>query len=275
VIKDKFGKDLDGWVKTFAPFLFKRPVDPNLLTVLGTAVCVCAAVAFAQGHLLTGALLLWGGGLFDLVDGVVARHFQISSAFGAFLDSTLDRLVDMAVLIGLCIHFAVSGDVVTALVAGVALAASVLTSYTKARAESLDIELNVGIIERGERLILIVAGGVFGLMEFMLWLLAAGATATVVQRFTAARRSSPIWLCISRPMTASCMRLTLTPAWSCGPGCLNGCCRCSTPSTSMKPTRNESMVSMVKLLLMLTPKPSAFLPLLVVIRTTPFAALVP
>lgn len=189
MIKDKFGRELDRWVKTFAPFLFKREVNPNLLTVLGTLVCVGGAWAFGQGALLTGALLLWGGGLFDLVDGVVARHFGRSSAFGAFLDSTLDRLVDMAVLVGLAIHFASSGDPVTAWVAGVALAASVLTSYTKARAEALDIELHVGIVERGERVILIVAGGVFGIMEIALWVLAAGATATVVQRFTAARRS--------------------------------------------------------------------------------------
>jgi len=189
VIKDKFGRELDRWVKTFVPFLFKREINPNVLTVLGTLVCMGAAWAFGQGALLTGALLLWGGGLFDLVDGVVARHFQSSSAFGAFLDSTLDRLVDMAVLIGLAIHFATVGDPVTAWVAGVALAASVLTSYTRARAEGLDIELHVGIVERGERVILIVAGGVFGIMEIALWVLAAGATATVVQRFTAARRS--------------------------------------------------------------------------------------
>jgi phosphatidylglycerophosphate synthase len=188
VIKDKFGKDLDGFVQKLFPFLFRRPIDPNLLTVLGTAVCIAAAVAFAQGMMLTGALLLWAGGLFDLVDGVVARHFGISSAFGAFLDSTLDRLVDMAVLTGLCIHYAATGDLVTATVAGVALAASVLTSYTRARAEGLDIELNVGIVERGERVILLVAGGVFGIMKGALWVLAVGATATVVQRFVAARR---------------------------------------------------------------------------------------
>ncbi len=189
MIKDKFGKDLDGWVKRLCPFLFRREVNPNLLTVMGTLVCIGAAWAFGNGMLLTGALLLWGGGLFDLVDGVVARHFGNSTAFGAFLDSTLDRLVDMAVLIGLCIHYASVGDPVTATVAGVALAASVLTSYTRARAEGLDIELHVGIVERGERVILIVAGGVFGIMEPMLWVLAVGASATVVQRFTVARRS--------------------------------------------------------------------------------------
>ena len=188
MIKDKFGKELDGWVKTGLPFLFKREVNPNLLTVLGTLVCVVAAWAYGRGEFLTGALLLWGGGMFDLVDGVVARHQGRSSAFGAFLDSTLDRLVDMAVLIALAIHFAATGDLVTAWVAGVALVASILTSYTKARAESLDIDLPGGIVERGERIILLVAGGVFGQMELMIWVLAVGATATVVQRFTAARR---------------------------------------------------------------------------------------
>jgi len=188
LIKEKFGRNFDRWVKAGVPFLFKREIDPNLLTVLGTLVCVGAAWAYGRGEFLTGALLLWGGGLFDLVDGVVARHFQRSSAFGAFLDSTLDRLVDMAVLIAIVIHYASIGDPVTACVAAVALVASILTSYTKARAEALDIDLPGGIIERGERVILLVAGGVFGVMQPMLWVLAVGATATVVQRFSAARR---------------------------------------------------------------------------------------
>ena len=188
MIKDRYGRKLDGWIRAGLPFLFKRSVNPNLLTVLGTLVCVAAAWAYGQGAFLTGALLLWAGGMFDLVDGVVARHFERSSPFGAFLDSTLDRLVDMAVLIALSIYYAGVGDPVTACVAGVALVASVLTSYTKARAESLDIEMPGGIIERGERIILLVAGGVFGIMQISIWVLAVGATATVVQRFTAARR---------------------------------------------------------------------------------------
>ena len=188
MIKDKYGSELDRWVKTFAPFLFKREINPNLLTVLGTLVCLAAAWCYGRGEFLAGALLLWGGGLFDLVDGVVARHFGNSTAFGAFLDSTLDRLVDMAILTALVIYYAGAGDPITACVAGVALSASILTSYTKARAEALDIDLNVGIVERGERVILLVAGGVFGVMQLMIWILAVGATATVVQRFTAARK---------------------------------------------------------------------------------------
>jgi len=188
VIKAKFGHRLDEWIHTLFPFLFHRSVNPNLLTTVGTLVCVGAAVAFGMGEFLIGGLLLALGGLFDLLDGVVARHFQRSSAFGAFLDSTLDRLVDMVVLFALALHFAEMGDRTMALLAGVVMIASVLTSYTKARAEALDISLPGGIIERGERIVLLIVGGVFGLMTPALWLLAVGATATVVQRFESARR---------------------------------------------------------------------------------------
>lgn len=189
MIKDKFGRELDKWIQNLFPFLFKRSINPNLLTVIGTAICVCAAWAYVEGAFVAGALLLWLGGMFDLVDGVVARHFGSSSAFGAFLDSTLDRLVDMAILIALIVHYAAGGDQVTSLVAGVALVSSVLTSYTKARAESLVLEMPGGIIERGERVVLLVAGGLFGIMVPVLWVLAAGATATVVQRFMAAHKA--------------------------------------------------------------------------------------
>ena len=188
MIKEKYGHRLDQWIQTLFPFLFKRAVNPNLLTLLGAVVCVAAAIAFGMGEFVAGGLLLWLGGMFDLVDGVVARHFARSSTFGAFLDSTLDRMVDMAVLLALVIHYAGHGQRATAGVAGVVLISSVLTSYTKARAEALELNLSGGIVERGERIFLLVAGALFGLMVPVLWLLAVGATATVVQRFASARR---------------------------------------------------------------------------------------
>lgn len=188
MIKEKFGHRLDEWIQTIFPFLFHHAVNPNALTVLGTTVCVGAAVAFGMGEFRVGGFLLGLGGLCDLLDGVVARHFGRSSAFGAFLDSTLDRLVDMVVLFALALHYAEAGGRTSALLAGVVLVASVLTSYTKARAEALDISLPGGIVERGERIVLLIAGGLFGLMEAVLWVLAVGATATVVQRFQSARR---------------------------------------------------------------------------------------
>lgn len=188
MIKEKYGPKLDQWIQALFPMLFKSPIDPNLLTVVGAGICLVAAAAFGMGYFLTGALLLALGGLCDLVDGVVARHWQISTEFGGFLDSTLDRLVDMAVLIALVIHYAQAGDLTTACVAAMGLMASVLTSYTKARAEAIDLPMSGGFIERGERVFLLVAGGALGLMQPALWILAVGATATVVQRFDAARK---------------------------------------------------------------------------------------
>jgi len=189
MIKEKYGHKLDAWVRRALPFLFKGQIDPNLLTILGAMLCLIAAACFGAGQFLVGALLLATGGLCDLVDGVVARHHGIESKFGAFLDSTMDRLVDMAVMLGLIIHFSQAGDQVTALVAAMGLMASVLTSYTKARAESLNLSLPGGVVERGERIGLLIAGGVLGLMVPALWILAVGSAATVVQRFEGARQA--------------------------------------------------------------------------------------
>ena len=82
MIKEKLGKHLDRWVHAAFPFLFKRSVNPNLLTLLGPAGSIGAAGTFAQGHLRAGALLMLAGGFFDLVDGVVARHFGTATSFG-------------------------------------------------------------------------------------------------------------------------------------------------------------------------------------------------
>ena len=189
MIKEKFGHKLDQWIQVALPFLFRGRIDPNLLTILGAMICLVSAAAFGAGQFLAGSLLLAIGGLCDLVDGVVARHQGIESKFGAFLDSTLDRLVDMAVMLGLIIHFAMAGDQTTALVAAMGLTASILTSYTRARAESLDLILDGGVVERGERIGLLIAGGVLGMMVPALWILAVGSSATVVQRFESARQA--------------------------------------------------------------------------------------
>jgi len=188
VIKATFGDRLDAWVRRLLPFLFVRRLDPNALTVTGSLVSIVAAVALARGAFTVGGILILAGGLFDLVDGVVARHQGRSSSFGAFLDSTLDRLVDMALLVGVLLFYARSGDTTTAVVAAVVLVASVLTSYAKARAETRIEVLEGGLLERGERIVLLAAGAILGWMQPVLWLLAAGTLVTVAQRFAVAYR---------------------------------------------------------------------------------------
>lgn len=188
MIKEKLGARLDGWLHTLLPFLFTHSVNPNLLSVLGALVSLAAAYAFAVGSLRAGGLLMLAGGVFDLIDGVVARHHGTSSSFGAFLDSTLDRLVDIAVLLGVIVHYAGEGAPELVLAGSIALAASVLTSYAKARAETMIPSLDAGFFERGERVVLLAAGAILGLLPWALLVVAFGATITVAQRVTLAYR---------------------------------------------------------------------------------------
>jgi CDP-diacylglycerol--glycerol-3-phosphate 3-phosphatidyltransferase len=183
MIKENFGDRLDDWIHAALPFLFARSIDPNLLTVVGALVSLLAAAAFAAGWFVIGGVGILAGGFFDLVDGVVARHHGTTTRFGAFLDSTLDRLVDMALLFGIMLHFARVGRTDVVLLAGVALIASVLVSYSKACAEHYVPEIKVGILERGERVGLLAAGGILGLVVPALWVVAIGSSVTVIQRF--------------------------------------------------------------------------------------------
>jgi phosphatidylglycerophosphate synthase len=180
VIKAKFGDRLDEWFRRFLPFLFRRRLNPNALTVIGALICLVAAAAFSAGWLVTGGVLMLVGGTFDLLDGVVARSHGIATRFGAFLDSTLDRVVDMALLLGIAMHYV--------LLAGYVLATGVLVSYTQARAELVVPSFRVGLFERGERILVLAAGALSGFLVAALWMVAIGSTATVIQRFTRAHR---------------------------------------------------------------------------------------
>lgn len=188
MIKAKFGDRLDGWIETAFPFLVRHPVNPNVLTVVGTLISLGSATAFAFGRFGLGAWLILAGGLFDLIDGVIARRHGTATPFGAFLDSTLDRLADMAILLGVMIHFAGRGEAGTVLLAGIALIAAVLTSYAKARAEQWVRSFEGGLLERGERLFVLGVGAVSGYLVAALWILSVLGTATVAYRFSLAYR---------------------------------------------------------------------------------------
>jgi phosphatidylglycerophosphate synthase len=143
----------------------------------------------AAGWLVSGGILMLASGFFDLVDGVVARHQGISTRFGAFLDSTLDRLADVVVLVGLSIYFARIGEPGAVLLTGAALTTTVLVSYSAAIAKlSLPAGINVGLFERGERVGLLAAGAILGFIVPALWILLIGSTITLAQRFVRAYR---------------------------------------------------------------------------------------
>ncbi len=188
MIKATVGKNLDVWIRRLFPFLFWRKLDPNALTVTGAAVSTGAAAAFASGEPIAGGLLILAGGFFDLVDGVVARHRGIATRFGAFLDSTLDRWVDVVLLVGISVHYAREGAPQHVALAGFALATTVLVSYTKARAELELDHFEVGLLERAERVVILAAGALFGLLVAALWVIAIGSAITAGQRIALAYR---------------------------------------------------------------------------------------
>jgi CDP-diacylglycerol--glycerol-3-phosphate 3-phosphatidyltransferase len=191
VIKARFGDRLDGWLEAALPFLFQRPVNPNLLTVIGTLVSVGAGAAFAFGYFGWGAVMILVGGVFDLVDGVIARHHKIATAFGAFLDSTLDRVEEGIVLTAVAYRFALTGDEFAAAMCVVVVLGSLMVSYTRARAEALGVECKVGVATRPVRVVILSIGLVFakGAGVFDIELLAPAIYAmAVLTAFTVVQR---------------------------------------------------------------------------------------
>jgi phosphatidylglycerophosphate synthase len=188
VLKARLGHDFDDRIARAVPFLFHSRIHPNALSVLGTAVSLGAAFAFAEGAFRAGALIVLAGGLFDLVDGVVARRQGRVTSFGGFLDSSLDRVVDMGLLLGLVMHYAGRGAEGLAWLAGLALVATVLVSYTKARAESVVEKFEGGLLERAERIVILALGGLTGWMPLALAVIAVGSCITAAQRIALAHR---------------------------------------------------------------------------------------
>jgi len=188
VIKAAVGKNLDVWIHRLFPFLFWRELDPNALTCTGALVSTAAAAALAAGAPVAGGVLILTGGFFDLVDGVVARHRVIATRFGAFLDSTLDRWVDAVLLVGVSVRYAREGSPEYVALAGLALAMAMLVSYAKARAELVLRDFEVGLLERGERVVILAVGAIFGWLVAALWIIAVGSAITVGQRIALAYR---------------------------------------------------------------------------------------
>ena len=157
-------------------------IDPNLLTFLGLLVNFGAAANFAIGNFRTGAFIIFLAGFLDMLDGQVARRQNRVTAFGAFYDSTLDRYADMALYMGLLVYYSVSGRTPYVVLSAVATAGSVMVSYARARAESLIPLCKVGFMERPERLVLLIIGGLFNRMAQVLWVIAVISTITVINR---------------------------------------------------------------------------------------------
>ncbi len=162
--------------------LIRSGIHPNALTGIGLGISILAGWIYGIGALGWAATILLLAGLFDMLDGAVAREGQRTSRFGAFLDSNVDRYAEIVVFVGIVWRF--RGDEITQVVALLAITGSLMVSYTKARAEGLGHEVSGGLLQRPERIIMLALGTYFGVvgLKIVLWILAILTNITSIQR---------------------------------------------------------------------------------------------
>ena len=177
-------------------------ITPNILTIFGVTINLGSAALFGFGEFFWAGVVLIVANLFDMLDGNVARLSGKVTKYGGFLDSSLDRLSDMAAFLGIIMFYAQDlpqHSLLNVFLAGTGMIASVMVSYTTARSESMGVKANVGFLQRPERIVLLIIGGLstwnwnsdfilFNRMPQVLWVLAIGSLWTMFQRFLFIRK---------------------------------------------------------------------------------------
>ena len=157
-------------------------VNPNIITFTGVLISLWAAFEFGYGAFFKAGLVIIFAGFFDMLDGEVARVTRSVSEFGAFYDSVIDRYSDVILLQGLIVYYARKQMLGYVVLVGIVVMGAVLTSYSRARAESLIPLCKIGFMERPERIVLLIIGALFNRMEAVLWVLAILGNWTVIDR---------------------------------------------------------------------------------------------
>lgn len=171
-----------GVVESIAALLHRLGLSPNALTLIGMAFMFGIGVLLSQGLFVTGALLLALAAAFDALDGGLARLTNRVTKFGAFLDSTTDRWAEAAIFGGLLWWYGAQGAQLEMMLVYASIIGSLLVSYTRARAEGLNVECKVGLFTRFERIVVLVLGLLSGQMLIALVLLAVLSNFTALQR---------------------------------------------------------------------------------------------
>ena len=178
ILRKIFGSLLN----SIARFFNSTGLSPDMITILGVLGNFLAAWFIANGNLFTGGLLVLGFGLFDAIDGSMARLQGGETKFGAFLDSVLDRYSELAIFFGILIFSLRSSNPLNCFLVFLAAAGSVLVSYVRARAQSLGIDTKIGILTRVERYLVIVPSLLFSRLDVGLWIIAVFGNITALQR---------------------------------------------------------------------------------------------
>jgi CDP-diacylglycerol--glycerol-3-phosphate 3-phosphatidyltransferase len=173
-----FGAIIDRIVR----WLALSRIHPNVLTFIGLVINIGAAFLFATGNFRWAGVVVIGAGLFDMVDGRVARATSQVTRFGGFFDSVIDRYSDLALYMGLLVYYASINRFFYIVLTAIVMTGSVMVSYSRARAENVIPKCKVGFLERPERIVLIILGALSGRMAAVLWVIAVLSNLTVIHR---------------------------------------------------------------------------------------------
>ena len=187
MIGEQLRKWADWIVNPVARAIGRTGVSPNVLTILGFLMTLGIAYVLSRGWFFWGGLLIAFAGLFDALDGAVARASNRVSRFGAFLDSTLDRFSEAVIYSGLLLYYMRHGTTLNTILVYAAIIGSLMVSYARARAEGIGVEIKEGLFTRFERFVVLVAGLLLGFMPVALWILA------ILTNFTAIQRMYLVW----------------------------------------------------------------------------------
>jgi len=169
-------------LRAIISFCVRFRIHPNLLTLIGVIVNFGAAWALAVNRFVLAGFVMIVANIFDFIDGKVARELQMESAFGGFWDSVMDRFSDISLFIGLIYLYSTLGRTDYVMISAVAMMFAILTSYTRARAESLVDKCKVGFMERPERIVLFMIGAFTNRMAAVLWVIGVLSMASVFDR---------------------------------------------------------------------------------------------
>lgn len=187
---DFLRKVFKGVLEGIAKFFIWLGIKPNMITAAGLIGNIAASVLIATGQMFWGGIIAMLVGPLDALDGTMARLLSESSSYGAFIDSVTDRYSEIALFGGLLIFFIETGTWQDALLVFLAVVGSVMVSYVRARAESLDYSAKVGLITRAERYLILIPGIIIGYPRISLWILAILANFTAIQRIWHVRKQA-------------------------------------------------------------------------------------
>ena len=182
MIGNKIGHRLDPYLYYVLKKISPKRCNPNFFTLLGFFATLFASLLILNGYWFLAGLAIILSGLFDLFDGVAARKLGKVTALGSFLDSVLDRYSDLLLLLAILVYYLKRGESDIVVLTSFVSMGTVLIPYIRAKAEALQVPCNIGLMERAERIILLVIGALFHCMEPILWILAVLTHFTVLQR---------------------------------------------------------------------------------------------